>query len=143
MGSQNSATRSPRRSAKSKLKKFGKMAGKVADKATMAADLQQSVNDMYSEISDIVELAKTQDVFAKYAGSYAAEAAAAALGGNKSEKYTALTIFFMAEYGYIIAKEAVANNADLAMSLADPTGIVDTYQAFDAGLCTRNKPFPL
>ena len=30
----------------------------------------------------------------------------------------------------------------MALSIADPTGIVDVYQAFDQGLCTRNKPFP-
>jgi hypothetical protein len=30
----------------------------------------------------------------------------------------------------------------MSISMADPTGLVDVYQAFDHGLCTRNKPFP-
>lgn len=115
----------------------------AADEAiSFVEDIITEANEMYKEFNNMLALLENNDLLRVDAGNYVADEAARVLGGVQSPAYKQLSLFFMMEKSYIVAKDNLKDNVDMLMSLADPTGLVDVYQAFDAGLCKRNMPFP-
>eukprot|EP00966_Prymnesium_polylepis_P129378 2992457-Prymnesium_polylepis.1 len=97
-----------------KLKKWAKRADKASERVGLANDLHNSAWEMWNQFNDLKELMTTQDVLRVYAGSYVADEAAAKLPeGRNGAVYKALTLFFMAEMGYVQAKEQTQASAGM------------------------------